>query len=77
MSVLVLALPLALALGGLALWACVTCIRTGQFDDLDTPPLRILTDDLPQPPQSGQADSQNQSEPIKAAPRSTSSGSWT
>ena len=45
MEVIVIALPVALGLSGLALWACVRAIRSGQFDDLDTPALRILTDD--------------------------------
>ncbi|RMG19225.1 MAG: cbb3-type cytochrome oxidase assembly protein CcoS [Planctomycetota bacterium] len=47
MSVLAFVLPVALALAGLALWACVRAIRSGQFDDLDTPPLRALLDDVP------------------------------
>ncbi len=45
MSVLYIALPLALALGGAALWACIHCIRSGQFEDLDSPPMRMLIDD--------------------------------
>jgi cbb3-type cytochrome oxidase maturation protein len=45
MSVLYIALPLALGLGGAALWACVHCIRSGQFEDLDTPPMRMLIDE--------------------------------
>ncbi len=40
-----LVLPLALLLGGAFLWACVRAIRTGQFDDLDTPALRILIEE--------------------------------
>ena len=47
MSVLYIALPLAVAMGGLALWACIRCIRGGQFDDLETPPMRMLIDDSP------------------------------
>ncbi|MGI9472989.1 MAG: cbb3-type cytochrome oxidase assembly protein CcoS [Rubripirellula sp.] len=47
MSVLYIALPIAVAMGGLALWACVRCIRGGQFDDLDTPPMRMLIDEPP------------------------------
>lgn len=46
MSVLLLALPLALLLGALAVHAFIRAVRDGQFDDLDTPPLRILHDDL-------------------------------
>ena len=45
MSVLYIALPIALALGGAALWACVHCIRSGQFEDLDSPPMRMLIDE--------------------------------
>ncbi len=46
MSVLYIALPIALALAGAAVWAFVRTIRSGQMDDLDTPPLRMLTDDV-------------------------------
>lgn len=49
MSVLFVALPLALLLGGAAMLACVACIRRGQFDDLETPAVRILIDDHPGP----------------------------
>ncbi|WP_146409561.1 cbb3-type cytochrome oxidase assembly protein CcoS [Allorhodopirellula heiligendammensis] len=45
MSVLYVALPLALLLGGGGLLACVLCIRSGQYDDLDTPAVRMLIDD--------------------------------
>lgn len=52
MSVMYIALPVAIALGAAALWACVRCIRGGQFDDLDSPPVRMLIDDKPQNNQS-------------------------
>lgn len=45
MSVLFIALPIALLLGGAALVACVLCIRDGQYDDLETPSIRILVDE--------------------------------
>ncbi|MGB7328008.1 MAG: cbb3-type cytochrome oxidase assembly protein CcoS [Rubripirellula sp.] len=45
MSVIYIALPIALALGGAGMVACVLCIRGGQYDDMDTPALRILIDD--------------------------------
>lgn len=45
MSVIYVALPVAIALGTAALIACVRCIRAGQFDDLESPPLRILIED--------------------------------
>ena len=47
MSVLYIALPIALLLGGSAMVACVICIRNGQFDDLQSPAHRILADDRP------------------------------
>jgi cbb3-type cytochrome oxidase maturation protein len=45
MSVLYIALPLALLLGGAALVACIRCIQGGQYDDLETPAVRMLIDD--------------------------------
>ncbi len=45
MSVLYVALPLAILLGAAALVACVRCIRSGQYDDLETPAVRMLIDD--------------------------------
>jgi cbb3-type cytochrome oxidase maturation protein len=45
MSVLFVALPVALLLGGAAVFAFVRAVRSGQFDDLDTPPLRMIFDD--------------------------------
>ena len=45
MSVLYIALPVALLLGGGGLWACLYCIRDGQYDDLDSPSVRVLLED--------------------------------
>lgn len=45
MSVLYVALPIALMLGGAGLLCCLWCIGRGQFDDLDTPAVRILIDE--------------------------------
>ncbi len=45
MSVLTIALPIALLLGGSALVACIWSIRHGQFDDLDSASVRILVDE--------------------------------
>jgi len=47
MSVLFVALPVALLMGGVAAWACTRCIRGGQFDDLQSPPVRMLVDEKP------------------------------
>lgn len=46
MSVLYVALPLALLLGGSALVACLFCIRSGQYDDLETPSVKLLNDEV-------------------------------
>lgn len=45
MSVLYVALPIAILMGAAAAVACVVCIKRGQFDDLESPPLRMLIDD--------------------------------
>lgn len=48
MSVLFVALPVALLLGGSALVACIYCIKQGQYDDLESPSVRILIEDTAQ-----------------------------
>lgn len=48
MSVLYIALPLAILLGGAGLVACWFCIRNGQYDDLESPAVRILIDESPE-----------------------------
>jgi len=45
MSVLYVVLPLALIIVGAAVGAFVWSARSGQFDDLDTPAVRVLHDD--------------------------------
>lgn len=46
MSSLVYLIPLALLLGGLALWAFLWAFRAGQYDDMDGAAERIfLTED--------------------------------
>jgi cbb3-type cytochrome oxidase maturation protein len=47
MSVILLVLPLAVVMAGLGVWAFMRSVREGQYDDLDTPALRILSDDTP------------------------------
>lgn len=50
MEVLYLLVPLALIFAGGALAVFVMSVKGGQFDDLDTPPMRILFDDVePEP----------------------------
>lgn len=45
MSLLFLALPLALGIAALFVWLFVWAVRSGQMDDLDSPALRALHDD--------------------------------
>lgn len=45
MMILYLILPLALVLSGGAVAAFAWTVRSGQLDDVDTPPRRILFDD--------------------------------
>jgi cbb3-type cytochrome oxidase maturation protein len=55
MSVVYIALPIALLLALAGLIAFIWAVRTGQMDDLETPSLRILGDDdaRERPPERG------------------------
>jgi cbb3-type cytochrome oxidase maturation protein len=45
MEVIFIVLPLALLLAGVALAAFLWAVNRGQYDDLDTPPVRVLFDE--------------------------------
>ena len=45
MTALYFILPLALLIAGAAVAAFAWSVRTGQLDDLDTPPRRVLVDE--------------------------------
>ena len=45
MSILYVLIPLALLLLGVAVWAFFWAVGSGQFDDLDTPAVRVVMDD--------------------------------
>ena len=47
MSVIYIVLPLAIVLAAAALGAFIWAVKGGQFDDIDTPSVRILHDDQP------------------------------
>ncbi|MEW4456017.1 cbb3-type cytochrome oxidase assembly protein CcoS [Bremerella sp. JC817] len=47
MSVVFIALPIALLLAGLAVWGFIWSVKQGQYDDLETPAVRMLQDDDP------------------------------
>jgi nitrogen fixation-related uncharacterized protein len=50
MAMLFLFTGIALAIFVIAVGLLVLLIRSGQLDDLDTPPLRLLADDPPATP---------------------------
>jgi len=45
MNMLFVLIPLAMLLLVVAIWAFFWAVRSGQFDDLDTPAVGILLDD--------------------------------
>ena len=49
MSILYVLIPLALLLLGGAVWAFFWAVGSGQFDDLDTPAMRVVMDDDSKP----------------------------
>ena len=44
MNILFLLIPLSLVLLVAIIWAFVWAVRSGQFEDLDTPPLDVLSE---------------------------------
>jgi len=51
MNILYVLIPLALLVLGVAVWAFFWAVGSGQFDDLDTPAVRIIMDDDDKPPE--------------------------
>ena len=49
MDILYFLIPLGLLLLGLAVWAFFWAVGSGQFDDLDTPAMRVVMDDDSRP----------------------------
>ncbi len=47
MNILLALVPISVVLLGLSIWAFVWAVRRGQFDDLETPALDILVEDVP------------------------------
>ena len=50
MNIIFILIPLSIVLSIAAIWAFFWAIKSGQFDDLDSPALRILLDDDRKPP---------------------------
>ena len=45
MSILLLLVPISVALLGIAVWAFLWAVRSGQYDDLDAPAIDMLRRD--------------------------------
>jgi len=58
MTIIYALIPIGLLLLGAAVWAFFWAVRSGQFDDLETPAWRILLDDDAAPPVDSEADKQ-------------------
>lgn len=58
MAILLVLVPISLALLGLAIWAFLWAVRSGQYDDLDSPSIDMLRDETkPAPPsETGKSD---------------------
>ena len=56
MTVIYIVVPIALVLAAAAVTAFIWAVRSGQYDDTDTPAMRMLHDDEPAPrrPSSGE-----------------------
>ena len=50
MSIIYLMIPLGIILLGLAVWALVWAVRSGQFDDLESQGWSVVLDDDSKPP---------------------------
>lgn len=50
LEILFLLIPVTFVLAGIALMLFVWAIQSGQFDDLETPAIRVLFDDAPGSP---------------------------
>lgn len=60
MSILYVLIPLALLLLGGAVWAFFWAVGSGQFDDLDTPAMRVVMDDDRQPKSDNSQDDKSE-----------------
>jgi cbb3-type cytochrome oxidase maturation protein len=59
MSAIYLMLPVSILLAGLFLIAYIWCVRSGQFEDTQTPAMRILPDELTDSKKSSRLESEN------------------
>ena len=63
MEIIYLLIPLSLLLVGLIVWIFIWAIRSGQFDDMDSPSWRIIFDDREDRRGSDNADKPSSDDP--------------
>lgn len=61
MDILYIAIPMALGIAAFFVIAFLWSVSTGQLDDLETPAVRMLFDDEPEPDGTTQAPSEDES----------------
>jgi cbb3-type cytochrome oxidase maturation protein len=49
MTILLLLVPISVLLLGIAVWALLWAVRSGQYDDLDAPAIDMLRSDVASP----------------------------
>ena len=52
MTILLLLVPISVLLLGIAIWAFLWAVRSGQYDDLDAPAVDILRSETADAPQA-------------------------
>lgn len=72
METIFVLLPLALLIAGIALALFVWAAKSGQFDDLETPAVRMLFDDEPAPAAPRPAPGDPAASPAPTPPETTS-----
>jgi cbb3-type cytochrome oxidase maturation protein len=72
MTLITVAIPVALLIAAVAVAAFIWAARSDQYEDLDTPPRRMLLDDAPAPRDSGAPAS-----PVGSPPAHDSDGTTT
>jgi len=66
MRILLILIPLSLLVLGVAVWAFFWAVRSGQYEDLDSPAWRVLLDDDEKPPPVDDSDSDAPSPPDRS-----------
>jgi len=68
MNAIFVLLPLALLIAGIAVALFIWAVRSGQYDDLDTPAVRMLFDDE-SPAGNQRSEAETSAPPCGAAPK--------